>query len=82
MLSTYNGVGKAVNIGNNVEGAIFYASQGSVEVSNNVAVKEVTAYKLELENNAVVTYESGLYDAKFSSGPGVSWQLISWAESE
>ena len=82
LLSTYSGAGRAINIENNVEGAIFYASQGAVGIENNVAVKEVTAYNLELENNAVVTYESGLSVAQFSSGPGGSWEVSSWGEVE
>lgn len=70
----------AIEVANNVEGAIFYAHKGSVNISNNANLKEVTAYKLELENNASVTYESGLANASFSSGPGGGWLITTWNE--
>jgi Tfp pilus assembly protein PilX len=82
-LSTYSGTsGYAITIANNAVGAIFYASNGTVSVSNNAGAKEVTGYKIEMSNNSTITYESGLYDAKFSSGPGASWQIQQWQEVE
>jgi len=36
-------------------------------------MKEVSADKITLDNNASVTYEQGLADVNFSSGPGGSW---------
>ncbi|MDO8265125.1 MAG: hypothetical protein Q7T34_02015, partial [Candidatus Parcubacteria bacterium] len=82
ILSTYSGIDDAINIDNNVVGAIFYASSGTVNIKNNVDIKEVIAYKLKLQPNVTVTYESGLYYAKFSSGPGASWQVTGWKEIE
>ncbi|MFH0923634.1 MAG: hypothetical protein V1825_02775 [Candidatus Falkowbacteria bacterium] len=82
LLSTHLGATNAINISNNASGAIFYAFAGIANVSNNASVKEVTAYKLILANNATVTYESGLENATFSSGPGGGWEIISWNETE
>ncbi len=82
LLSTHSGATNAINISNNASGAIFYAFAGIANVSNNASVKEVTAYKLILANNATVTYESGLENATFSSGPGGGWEIISWNETE
>lgn len=82
MLSTYNGTGKALNINQNIDGGIFYAAYGSAEIENNASVKEVIAYKLELENNTTIVYETGLAKANFSSGPGASWQISDWKEVE
>ena len=83
LLSTYSGAtGYAITIANNAVGAIFYASNGTVSVSNNAGAKEVTGYKIEMSNNSSITYESGLYDAQFSSGPGASWQIQQWQEVE
>lgn len=81
-LSTHSGAINAINISNNASGAIFYAFAGIANVSNNANVKEVTAYKLVLENNTAVTYESGLANAAFSSGPGGGWEINSWYETE
>ena len=65
---------------NNASGAIFYAHNGTAHINNNADLKEVTAYKLSLENLATVTYESGLADASFTSGPGGGWLINNWNE--
>jgi len=72
----------AVDLHNNASGAIIYAGDGFVHLHNNVEVKEITAYKLELTNNAVIKYESGLANSMFSSGPSGGWQISSWIEIE
>lgn len=54
-------------------GVIFYAGQGMIHLHNNVSLSEATAYKLQLDNEAVITYQQGLATAQFSSGPGGSW---------
>jgi len=70
----------AITVGNSAIGAIFYASAGGVTVSNNFSAREVTGYKLIMSNNATITYESGLANVFFSSGPGGGWKVISWKE--
>lgn len=82
LLSTYSGSDKAIKIENNVKGAIFYASAGIAAIENNTRIKEVIAYKIELENNAQVVYEQGLANAQFSSGPGASYEILEWKETE
>lgn len=62
-----------VNVLNNLSAAVIYTPYGIVEISNNAALKEVTAQKLILRENTSVTYESGLANVKFTSGPGGSW---------
>jgi Tfp pilus assembly protein PilX len=65
----------AINVANTAAGAIFYAGYGLIDVSNIATAKELTAYKIHLNQNAVITYESGLADAQFSSGPGAGWAI-------
>ena len=48
-------------------------SSASIFIVNNVSVKEVVAYHLELLNNASVNYESGLANVNFSAGPSGGW---------
>ena len=72
----------AVDVHNNATGVIFYAQNGKVNLHNGVNVTEVTAYKLALDNNAVVTYDQGLANAIFSSGPGGGYEILSWDEIE
>ncbi len=62
-----------VNVLNNLSAAVIYSPYGIVEISNNAALKEVTAQKLILRENTSVTYESGLANVNFTTGPGGSW---------
>lgn len=72
----------ALEVDNNTDAAIFYANQGLVVIRNNVQVREITGYKVILDNNAEVQYESGLENASFSSGTGGTWEVSSWKEIE
>lgn len=65
----------AITVSNSASGAIFYANNGGINVSNNFSAREVTGYRLIMNNNATITYESGLADTFFSSGPGGSWEF-------
>jgi hypothetical protein len=70
-----------IDLSNNAKGAIFYAGSSMVNMGNNVAVTEVTAYKINLENNASIIYEKGLLNANFSSGKGSSFSVTGWEEA-
>ncbi|XOB41272.1 MAG: hypothetical protein ACKKMW_00775 [Candidatus Nealsonbacteria bacterium] len=85
LLSTNNSLSTrypAIDVDNNSDTAIFYTTQGLIVLRNNIQTKEVTGYKIYLDNNAQILYESGLRNASFSSGPGASWQINSWKEIE
>jgi hypothetical protein len=72
----------AIDVDNNTDAAIFYTNQGLIVVRNKVKARELTGYKIFLNNNAEVAYETGLEEAVFSSGPGGSWKVVSWREVE
>lgn len=72
----------AINVSNNVDGAVFYSPNGISRIRNNVQIKEVTGRKIVVDNNAQIIYETGLADAKFSSGPSGGWVLSDWREVE
>lgn len=63
----------AIYIANNATGAIFYSTLGQIYLKNGVALTEATGYKLKLEENANVQYQSGLINTNFVSGPGGAW---------
>jgi len=72
----------AINLGNNAGAVILYAANGTISVSNNAGAKSLTAYSIDLSNNATITYDSGLANSNFSSGPSGSYNIASWKESE
>ena len=80
--SSLDPVNPAISVSNNAQAAIFYASAGAIHLSNNINIREATGYKLILDNNAIISYESGLANANFSSGTGGSWQVENWQEIE
>ncbi len=61
---------------------IYYASQGKILFQQNARAREVTGYGINLENNATIYYDSGLANANFSSGPGGSFGITSWQETQ
>lgn len=69
-----------ISISNNSVGVIYYAPRGRLHFSNNAAAKEATAYGMTLDNNATITYESGLQNIQFSSGPSGGWDFKGWQE--
>ncbi|MDD2658030.1 MAG: hypothetical protein PHD04_05320 [Candidatus Pacebacteria bacterium] len=66
----------AIELSNNAASVILYAPYGYVEISNGASANQVTAYKFELENNASISYVSGLQNMNFSNGPGGSWSVV------
>lgn len=72
----------AIDVVNNVDSAILFAPYGLMRLRNNVDLVEATAYQMHLDNNAVITYEIGLQNTTFSSGPSGGSGVVSWKEVE
>jgi hypothetical protein len=72
----------AIDVSNNAGTVILNAQNGYIHFSNNAGAKEATAYKILLDNNAYVTYDSGLANVNFTSGPSGGWNITSWKEVE
>ncbi len=71
----------AIDVGNSASGALLvYAGHGEVLLHNSVALKQVSAYLIRLQNYANVTYETGLISALFNTGPSGGWHISSWGE--
>jgi len=82
MLLTTSTADPAMNVRNNSDSGIFYASQGFIHLKNNAIVKEITGYGVRLDNNVGVQYELGLANSFFIQGPSGGWQVASWREIE
>lgn len=73
----------AVSIENSVSGdVLIYAGHGKIEVANSVNLKEITGYRIEVQNSAQIEYESGLASLLFSSGPSGGFVLDDWFETQ
>jgi len=64
----------AIEVQNSVSGDLLvYAGHGKIILKNSIHLKEVSAYRIEVENSAEIVYTSGLTNTLFNSGPGGSW---------
>ncbi|MBK5215677.1 MAG: hypothetical protein JJE53_02640 [Candidatus Pacebacteria bacterium] len=72
----------AINLSNNAGAVSLYAANGTINVNNNGTAKSLTGYNIHLGNNAIITYDSGLANTNFVSGPSGSWNIYSWKETE
>lgn len=74
---------KAIKVSNTVSGDLLvYSNHGEILLKNSVNLKEVTAYRIRLQNTANVVYETGLANALFSSGPGGGYTISKWEETK
>lgn len=72
----------AVSISGGAGAVIAYAMRGTLSVSGGASLKEATGYRMIINGGSSVTYESGLMNNNFSSGPSGSWGIDSWKETE
>jgi len=72
----------AMEILNNVGAVLVSAQNGTVHLNNNVELNEVVGNKIIIDNNAEITYVSGLASTLFTSGPSGGWNIKSWKEVE
>ncbi len=72
----------AITLDNNGGAVVLYAANGTVNLSNNAGAKALNGKYIYLNNNAVVTYDSGLANANFVNGPSGGWSVSSWKEVE
>lgn len=81
MLLTTEGLANpAMSVKNSAMAGVFYASNGFIDISNNVSLREVTGYGLTLGNSVVVQYDVGMANMFFSSGPSGGYKIENWRE--
>ncbi len=66
----------AIDMSQGASALVAYASHGLLTLSQSVGVKAATGYKIALSQTANVTYDTGLPNTVFESGPGGSWSFI------
>lgn len=72
---------KAITIQNSANGDVMlFSGHGEILLQNSVSLKEVTGYRIRLQNTAEVIYESGLASLLFESGPSGGFSINSWRE--
>lgn len=75
------GLEDAVTLTQSAKGDVLvYAAHGRVSMGNNISLKEVTGYQIDISNGSEVIYESGLVNLLFTSGPGGGFSIVGWEE--
>jgi hypothetical protein len=82
MILTTSSSNTAMSINGGAGAVIAYAPNGTVAISGGASLKEATGYRMTVGGGSSITYESGLTNNNFSSGPGGTWNISSWKESE
>ncbi len=81
MLTTSTAAG-AIDIQNHAGTAILVAPYGKINFSNDAGAKEAIANSIHMQNDSTLTYESGLINVNFVSGPSGGYGISSWKETE
>ncbi len=81
--SETGGIQKAIDVAQSANGKVLvYAGHGLIDLGNSISLKEVTSHKIDISNGASVTYESGLLNTLFTTGPGGGYVVNYWREAE
>jgi hypothetical protein len=76
MIISMSSSASALLLANNAASIIFFVPYGTLTLDNNSGANSITAFKIQMNNNAVIDYQSGLQNASFSNGPGGSWAVL------
>ena len=82
LLLTKSTSSNSASISGGAGAVIIYAPYGTISLTGGASLKEATGYRISLSGGSSVTYESGLVNNNFSSGPSGSWSIDSWKESQ
>lgn len=72
----------AVEVSGGTGAVVINAQKGTLEFSGGAQAKQATAHKIIMSGGTTVTYESGLVNPVFDSGPSGAWNINSWKEVE
>jgi hypothetical protein len=70
----------ALTLSGGAGAVILNAQNGTMILNGGSGVHEATAYQISASGGAVITYDSGLANVNFSSGPSGGWDVSSWQE--
>jgi hypothetical protein len=76
------GSNNAISITGAAGAVILVAQNGTISFSGSASAKQATGYHIKLSGNTNVTYEEGIANLDFSSGPSATWGISSWREIE
>lgn len=77
------GANSAIDMNNSVSNdAAVYSNHGLININQSGKLYMATGYKLSLAQSAQIVYNTGIADSTFNTGPGGSWNILSWKETQ
>jgi len=78
-----NGAVTAIDLANTASGpVVLYSNHGMITLGNSSQLKSITGYLVSMKNSAQLIYDEGLESALFDTGPGGSWDVDVWKETQ
>ncbi|MDQ3076561.1 MAG: hypothetical protein M3Q63_00690 [bacterium] len=74
------GTRNAIDLGGGSGAVVLVAQNGTLKMSGGVGARSVTAKQIIVTSGATITYDAGLANLNFSSGPSGGWNVSSWKE--
>ena len=69
----------AIDVGQSSSGALLlYAGHGKVVIGNQIYLKSVSGYHIDIGNNSNIIYDTGLTSVLFTGGPGGGYVISDW----
>lgn len=72
----------AVEVSGGTGAVVLNAQKGTINFTGGAQAKQATGYKIIMQGGTTVTYEAGLNNPSFTSGPSGKWAIGSWKEVE
>ena len=72
----------AIELAQNADAVLLNAQNGTVKLFNNVSITGVVGKKVVLNQGVAITYDKGLINTSFYTGPSGGWSIQSWKEIE
>jgi hypothetical protein len=72
----------AISVSGGTGAVVLNAQKGTIEFDGGAQARQATGHKIIMSGGTTVTYESGLQNPNFTSGPSGSWKIKSWKEVE
>ena len=79
-VSNYCNGNDAINMGGGAGAVVLDAQNGTLNMTGGTGAEALTANEIIMSNGVNITYNSGLANLNFSSGPSGGWQISTWKE--
>lgn len=70
----------AITVSGGAGSVILNSQKGTLRMTGGANAKQLTAETIIMDGGTTVTYETGLMDMDFDSGPSGSWSISEWNE--